>query len=118
MFLGVLFFLNRFSCCISFLSSSVSSSFEVNVWLVSELILDGTLPCLCCSFLGFCASKFLRIGCGSFAILVLLALREMMWSLLFTLFAPDTAFADDFLNAVRSLVGFTVSSLVVSGLYC
>ena len=39
---------------------------------ISELLLDGILPCLCCSFLVFCASNFPRIDCGSFATLVLL----------------------------------------------
>ena len=68
-------------------------------------------------FSWLCASNFHRIVCGSFAIIVLLAWREMIWLLFFTLFAPNTAFACDFLNAVVSLVGCTVSSLVVSGFY-
>ena len=117
MLLEVVFSFDCFSCCISLLSFSICSSFEVNVWLVFELLLDGIFPCRCCSFLEFCASNFPRIVCGPFATLVLLVLREMMWLLCLTLFAPDTAFAYDFLNAVGSLIGCSVSSLVVSGLY-
>ena len=75
--LGVMFSFNCFSCCISFLSCSICFSFEVNVWLIFEVLLDGILPCLCCIFLGFCAYDFLRIVCCSFAPLVLLVLREM-----------------------------------------
>ena len=68
-------------------------------------------------FLGGCAFNFPRIVCGSFATLVLLVLRGMIWLLYFTLFALDTAFAYDFLNAVGSLLDSIFSYLVVSGLY-
>ena len=78
------------------------------------MFFDGILLCLFCSFLGFCASNIPRIVWGSFALLVL---GEMMWLLYFTLFASDTSFRCDFLNAVGSLTGYSVSSLVVSGLY-
>ena len=56
------------------------------------------------------------VVCGLFATLVLLLLREMMWLLCLAIFEPDTAFAYDFLNAVGSLIGCSVSSLAVSGL--
>ena len=111
MLLGLLLFFDCFICCILFLSCSICFPFEVNVWLVFELLVDGIFPCLCRSFLGFCTSNFPRTVCGSFATLVLLVLHEMMWLLCFTLFAPDTAFAYGFLNAVGSLVGYNVSSL-------
>ena len=37
---GVLLCFNCYSFCISFLSCSICSSFEVNVWLIFELLLD------------------------------------------------------------------------------
>ena len=115
--LGVLFYFYCFSCCISFLSCSICSSFELNVWLVLELLLDGILPCRCCNFLGVCVSNFSRYVCSSFAALVFLVLYEIMQLLYFALPAPDMAFKYNFLNAVGSLVGCNVSSLVVLGLY-
>ena len=87
------------------------------LWLGFKFFLDGIMPCLCCSFLRFCASNFSRIVCGLFATLVLLMLREMMRLMYFKLFVPDTAFSYDFLNAVGSLVCYRISSLDVSGLY-
>ena len=87
------------------------------LWLGFKFFLDGIIPCLCCSFLRFCASNFSRIVCGLFATLVLLMLREMMRLMYFKLFVPDTAFSYDFLNAVGSLVCYRISSLDVSGLY-
>lgn len=98
------------------LSCSICLSFEIYVWLLFKFLLDGIFLCSCCLFLGFCASNFPKILWLVFSTLVLLVLREM-WLLYFTLFAPDTAFAYDFLNAVDSLVGFSVSSLAVSGLH-
>ena len=41
--LGVLLFFNCFRCHISFLSCSICSSFEINIWLVFELLLYGFL---------------------------------------------------------------------------
>ena len=114
--LGWLLFFDCFICYILFLSCLICLAFEVNVWLVFELLLDGIFPCLCCSFLGYCTSNFLRTVCGSFVTLVLLVLHEMMWLLCFTLIAPDTAFAYGFLNGVGSWGGCNVSPLVVSGL--
>ena len=87
------------------------------LWLGFKFFLDGIMPCLCCSFLRFCASNFSRIVCGSFATLVLLMLCEMMRLMYFKLFVPDTAFSYNFLNAVGSLVCYRISSLDVSGLY-
>ena len=65
--LGFLFFLITFSCCISPLSCSVCLLFEVNVWLIFELLPDSLLVFSCYSILGFCASNFPEIICGSFA---------------------------------------------------
>ena len=42
--LGVLLFFDYFSCRISLLSRSNCSPFEVNIWLLFELLLDGILP--------------------------------------------------------------------------
>ena len=63
----VLFLLITFSCCISPLSCSVCLLFEVNVWLIFELLPDSLLVFSCYSILGFCASNFPEIICGSFA---------------------------------------------------
>lgn len=115
--LGVLFFVNFFSCCISLLSCSIYLSFVVNVLLVFELLRDSNLLCLCYSFLRCCASKFPKIVCGPCVTWVLLVLCKMMWLLYFIFFASDTAFAFDFLNAVNCLVCCSVSYMVVCGLY-
>ena len=55
------------SCCISFFSCSICLSFEVNIWLVFELLLDGVLPCLYCSPV---VVNFPGIFYGSFATFV------------------------------------------------